>query len=180
MFAGALARRRSTRSIPGIYIPVPSPFPVLEEFIEESAEAYDLDLFLCRPPSEEVESVITPAPSSGTDYLDSQRPRPHAVGKAKGAEGMRQALDIYKTKFPQITAILIGTRRTDPHGGEHHVFKAGTMLIPYPATLSHRNMTDRDWPRFERINPIINWSYPDVWSFLRKLNVPYCKLYDQG
>ncbi|KAF9467210.1 hypothetical protein BDZ94DRAFT_1249851 [Collybia nuda] len=164
LFAGALARKNSTRPIPGIYIPVPSPFPALEEFIEESAKAYDLDLFHCRPPSEEVESVITPAQKNGTNYVDSRKPASHAVGKAKGAEGMRQALDIYKTRFPHISAILIGTRRTDPHG----------------ATLSHRNMTDNGWPSFERINPIINWSYSDVWSFLRKLSVPYCKLYDQG
>jgi 3'-phosphoadenosine 5'-phosphosulfate sulfotransferase (PAPS reductase)/FAD synthetase len=104
---------------------VPSPFPTLEVFIEESAKAYDLDLFLCRPPSESIESVITPAQGNGVDYISTQTPRSHAVGKAKGAEGMRQALDIYKTKFPQITAILIGTRRTDPHGGQRHSLKEG-------------------------------------------------------
>jgi len=31
---------------------------------------------------------------------------------------MRRALEFYKSRFPQIDAILIGTRRTDPHGGE--------------------------------------------------------------
>jgi len=77
---------------------------------------------------------------------------------------MREALQLYKDHFPKIAAILIGTRRTDPHGSK----------------LSHRNMTDPGWPSFERINPIINWSYSDIWAFLRRLNVPYCALYDQG
>ena len=34
-----------------------------------------------------------------------------------GGEEMRRALQVYKDKFPQIDGILIGTRRTDPHGG---------------------------------------------------------------
>lgn len=37
---------------------------------------------------------------------------------AKGGEGMKNALAVYKEKFPNIEAILIGTRRTDPHGGK--------------------------------------------------------------
>ena len=41
-------------------------------------------------------------------------------------------------------------------------------------------MTDADWPRFERVHPIINWSYTDIWTFLRSLHVPYCVLYDRG
>lgn len=30
------------------------------------------------------------------------------------------------------------------------------------------------------VNPIINWSDSDVWEFIKTMNIPYCKLYDQG
>ncbi|KAF8960914.1 hypothetical protein BDZ97DRAFT_1905745 [Flammula alnicola] len=124
------------RPIHAIYISVPSPFQVLEDFIEEATRLYNLDLFSCNHDAPQVESIVTPAPqTNGTSYVDAPK-----------------------------LAILIGTRRTDPHG----------------AKLSHRNMTDPGWPSFERVNPIINWSYNDVWSFLRRLNVPYCSLYDEG
>ncbi|KAL1728325.1 hypothetical protein EV714DRAFT_252866 [Schizophyllum commune] len=165
---------RTPHPIPALYIAVPSPFPALEEFIEHCARIYNLDLYSIRPPSESnaVESVDTPrgdgvrAGPPVKDYITgagSAKPA-KAVGKAKGAEGMKQALQIYKETFPRISAILIGTRRSDPHG----------------ARLSFRNPTDPGWPDFERINPIINWSYKDVWIFLRRLDVPYCCLYDQG
>jgi len=29
-------------------------------------------------------------------------------------------------------------------------------------------------------NPIIDWSDDDVWDFIRKENIPYCSLYDEG
>ncbi|KAF6751138.1 hypothetical protein DFP72DRAFT_851082 [Ephemerocybe angulata] len=166
LYAGALARRlgpnERMKPIHALYIPVPSPFEALEEFIDQCVKAYNLDLFVCRPEAPEVESVVTPNISEGLEFMTANRPR--AVGKSKGGEGMREALQRYKDKFPNISAILIGTRRTDPHG----------------AKLSHRNMTDSGWPEFERVNPIINWDYSHVWTFLRQLNVPYCKLYDEG
>ena len=30
------------------------------------------------------------------------------------------------------------------------------------------------------VNPIIDWTDEDVWEFIQKYNVPYCKLYDAG
>ncbi|KAF9261757.1 adenine nucleotide alpha hydrolases-like protein [Marasmius fiardii PR-910] len=177
LVAGALEKRKASSSsaspspIPALYIAVPSPFPVLEQFIQKTAEQYNLDLFCVRPPEKEsdtVESVVTPevqTTGSGKDYMTAARlPHPKAVGKSKGGEGMRQALEIYKNQFSHIKGIFIGTRRSDPHGSK----------------VTHRCMTDPDWPQFERINPIINWSYRDVWTFLRELGIPYCSLYDDG
>lgn len=175
LFTAALARRHpNALSIAAVYIPIPSPFHELEDFIIQAAKAYGLDLFTCVPPSGTplpVESVTplatTPATQQpGNDYLGKRSAVSLSlpVGEARGGEGMRRALELYKSRFPRIQAILIGTRRTDPHG----------------ATLTHRNMCDPGWPSFERINPIINWSYSDVWTFLKKLQVPYCALYDQG
>jgi len=31
-----------------------------------------------------------------------------------------------------------------------------------------------------RVNPIIEWSDSDVWSYIRERQLPYCKLYDEG
>jgi phosphoadenosine phosphosulfate reductase len=30
------------------------------------------------------------------------------------------------------------------------------------------------------LNPIINWEDEDVWEFIHRENIPYCKLYDEG
>jgi FAD synthetase len=124
LYAGAIAHRLTEcepmKPIPAVYIPVPSPFDTLEDFIADSAITYNLDLFSCRPSEPHVESVPTPAAridsnsniDGDTDYLTQPKP----VGKAKGGEGMREALQMYKDHFPRITAIMVGTRRTDPHG----------------------------------------------------------------
>lgn len=45
----------------------------------------------------------------------------YPVGKSKGGEGMRRALQLYKDRFPQIEAIFVGTRKGDPHGGESEI-----------------------------------------------------------
>ncbi|KAI2626226.1 adenine nucleotide alpha hydrolases-like protein [Xylaria nigripes] len=78
--------------------------------------------------------------------------------------GMKQGLQEYLADRPNIKAIFVGTRRTDPHGEK----------------LSHFDPTDRGWPDFMRVHPVIDWHYADVWAFIRHLGIPYCPLYDKG
>lgn len=175
LLAAALGRRDATpKPLSAVYIPVASPFDQLETFVDEIAKAYNLELFHCPLPDQSdaqlpVETVTVPATpmplassssTNGGSYMNARQ----GPKKAKGGEGMKRALEIYKERFPHVEAIFIGTRRGDPHG----------------ARLAFRNPTDPGWPEFERINPIINWTYTQVWSYLRKLDVPYCSLYDEG
>lgn len=77
---------------------------------------------------------------------------------------MRLAFTDYLADNPHIKAIFVGTRRTDPHGGNLTAF----------------DETDRGWPKFMRVHPVIDWHYAEVWAFLRHLGVDYCDLYDMG
>lgn len=115
--------------IPAIYITAPSPFPVLETFVESSAAIYNMHL-------------------------------------VREGGGMKTALQTFLASGvgQGVQAVLVGTRRGDPHG----------------ATLQPRQATDSSWPQFLRVHPILDWSYGEVWEFLRELEVPYCKLYDEG
>lgn len=177
LYAAALYRRFQKRTIiPSLYIPLPSPFTELESFIHESIKAYDLDLFHCLPTKNKegvqlaVETVMTPA--SGISSQPNKG----------GGEGMKKALETYKNKFPHVKGILIGTRRTDPYCG---MFRVSDLVVNsisdrLAGKLGFRNPTDQGWPDFVRVNPIIDWSFSDVWTFLKRLDVPYCSLYDQG
>uniref|UniRef100_A0A8C4QJ04 FAD synthase n=1 Tax=Eptatretus burgeri TaxID=7764 RepID=A0A8C4QJ04_EPTBU len=78
--------------------------------------------------------------------------------------GLLESLAEFRNSNPTVRAVLMGTRATDPSG----------------RNLQEMAPTDPDWPQFMRINPLLNWSYEDVWAFLRSLHVPYCVLYDRG
>ena len=58
----------------------------------------------------------------------------------------------------------MGVRRNDPGSENQDYFSP----------------TDPSWPYIMRVNPILDWSYSDVWKFLLQFNVPYCSLYDLG
>lgn len=79
--------------------------------------------------------------------------------------GMKVALEGFlQSKGKGVKAVLVGTRRGDPHG----------------ASLSILQNTDPTWPSFLRVHPILDWTYADIWQFLRELEVGWCELYDEG
>ncbi|KAL2631034.1 hypothetical protein R1flu_015720 [Riccia fluitans] len=61
-------------------------------------------------------------------------------------------------------AVFLGTRSGDPNAVGQEQFSPSSA----------------GWPAFMRVNPILDWSYRDVWAFLLACKVPYCSLYDQG
>ncbi|EWM21421.1 fad synthetase [Nannochloropsis gaditana] len=61
-------------------------------------------------------------------------------------------------------AFLLGTRKGDPNCKEQETFAPSSTWMP----------------AFMRVNPILSWTYGEIWHFLRRYNLPYCSLYDQG
>ena len=65
---------------------------------------------------------------------------------------------------PRALAFILGTRHGDPNCGDQQHFEPSSEWMP----------------PFMRVNPILDWSYGDVWLFLRHFHLPYCSLYDDG
>lgn len=166
-------------AVPSLYITCPSPFPTVEKFIHYCiSPRHGYNLHVISVSGGMKEGIKT--------YLD---------GGGKEQVGIHQTEDTEEPSSQskrQVTAMFVGTRRDDPHG----------------PSLEPRSWTDKDWPRVERIHPILEWTYSDVWQFLRcphlastdeslgmsrqqlasqcgtagggSQGVPYCLLYEQG
>lgn len=53
-------------------------------------------------------------------------------------------------------------------------------IDPYSRDLEAVCHSSPGWPEFIRIFPILDWTYSQIWTFLRDFNQVYCKLYDDG
>lgn len=67
-------------------------------------------------------------------------------------------------KNTDLNCILMGTRSTDPYS--HH--------------LNFFSETDGDYPKIMRCHPLLDWSFCDIWAYIRYHGIPYCCLYDMG
>ena len=102
--------------------------------------------------------VIAPHPFNEVDDFVTASVSEYHLDLARYAMPMKDAFIRYLEDYPKIKAILVGTRRTDPHG----------------KSLTHFDETDSGWPSFMRVHPVIDWQYAEIWAFLRHLEIPYC------
>ncbi|KAF7846381.1 hypothetical protein BT93_L4480 [Corymbia citriodora subsp. variegata] len=149
-------------TIPSVYVKSPDPFPQVTDFVETSSKQYHLDL---------VGIATNPGTSPTLSKARSHADPPNTDNQPEKVT-FRDAFEIYLKSHPQVKAIFVGTRRTDPHGGK----------------LTHFDRTDHNWPDFMRIHPVIDWKLSEIWCFLRAeelgavsgKGLDYCSIYDEG
>lgn len=79
-------------------------------------------------------------------------------------DGLFKLLDDRKQSGSEIKAIFMGQRRHDPDA----------------RNLAVVSRSSPPYPEFDRLNPLLEWTCPQIWGFLRGFGMPYCSLYDQG
>ncbi|XP_064555393.1 uncharacterized protein Flad1 [Drosophila montana] len=90
--------------------------------------------------------------------------RRYDVNLIKYKDSLKVALTHMTEDMPRIKAVFVGSRNTDP----------------YCQHLQPMQKTDSDWPDIMRLNPLLEWSYHDIWHYIHMHKVPYCQLYAQG
>ena len=103
-----------------------------------------------QPPPQPLQAIYIapPDPFPEVEEFVARTTEQYNLDLARYALPMRPALEAYLSERKRVKAVYMGTRRTDPHS----------------EFLEHFSPTDRDWPQFMRINPVIDWHYAEIWA----------------
>lgn len=135
-----------------IYFEHEDEFPEVLDLLHETVVEYDLAVL---------------AFEKGIKYPDGLRSivETNFVGTTKTNAAVRTGSGTdMRRPFP--IAFVLGTRAGDPNAGGQAGFAPSSSFMP----------------PFMRVNPILTpeWNYSHVWKFLRRFDLKYCKLYDEG
>ncbi|KAM3573067.1 hypothetical protein VYU27_004937 [Nannochloropsis oceanica] len=95
-------------------------------------------------------------------------------------EEVVRTFDFTYTVYPPGCSYKEGMRDLVEREGLKAVFLGVRSGDPYSLESEHLQPSSPGWPVFLRVNPILKWDYGQVWRFLRRFNLPYCSLYDEG
>ena len=104
--------------------------------------------------------IISPHPFTEVDEFVNSSISTYRLDLARYTLPMKEAFSVYLEEHKSVKAILVGTRRTDPHG----------------ATLTHFDATDHGWPAFMRVHPVIDWHYAEIWA-VSSFHLPILRLF---
>jgi 3'-phosphoadenosine 5'-phosphosulfate sulfotransferase (PAPS reductase)/FAD synthetase len=100
------------------------------------------------PPTIQALYIAPPDPFPEVEDFVSSTTKEYHLDLTRYALPMRQALEAYQADKPAVKAIFMGTRRTDP----------------FCEFLTGFSPTDKGWPQFMRVNPVLDWHYADIWT----------------
>ena len=92
--------------------------------------------------------IISPHPFAEVESFVNDSVSKYSLDLARYAMPLKEAFKVYLEEHQNVKAILVGTRRTDPHG----------------QLLTHFDPTDKGWPPFMRVHPVIDWHYAEIWG----------------
>ena len=95
------------------------------------------------PSSLQAVCIVSPHPFASLDAFVASSAATYGLDLSRYTLPMRQGLEAYLRDRPCVKAVFVGTRRTDPHGEK----------------LTFFDPTDRGWPQFVRVHPVIDWHY---------------------
>jgi FAD synthetase len=133
-----------------IYFQHQDEFPSVLSLLDETVEKYDAEMLA-------FESG-TSFPKGLTYLVENNHP-PGKTGQYPTQRG-----DGGSNTPSHPLAFILGTRSDDPNAGSQGVYAPSSHYMP----------------PFLRVNPILKWTYGQVWHFLRIFDLDYCPLYDEG
>ncbi|WP_034633713.1 phosphoadenosine phosphosulfate reductase family protein [Maridesulfovibrio bastinii] len=64
--------------------------------------------------------------------------------------------------------------------GKIEVLISGIRRDEHPSRQNRDYLEKREAPEHLMLNPVLDWTEMDIWSFITMNDLPFCELYDQG